>query len=463
MLDIRLPDNCRAERLYVLDVVLGEFLGLRFTTRWDGVAGEVQIRDGQAGPVLRLADTFFDWAATHWLRPAAEAPFPLAGPVDALPRAALAPFDDALPMLFGAPDAHGAWSATTADGGTLGLDVFGAAFFMLSRYEEIVVAQRDEFDRFPASASVAGRSGVLDRPIVDEYVEVLWHALARLWPGLDRRVRSFRTRLTHDVDLPLKHGFSPWYRTGAAALRDAVKEGPRAAVERLRTWRAVRGGQPELDPYNTFGWLMSLAERHGLHGAYYFLAGRLHKHDGLYDVEHPFIARLMHDLHARGHEIGLHPSFTTCGDEAQTAREFERLRAAARAAGVQQAAWGGRQHFLRWNNPQTLRNWERAGLAYDSTLGYADRNGFRCGVCREYPAYDLLERRRMALRLRPLIMMEATFATYMRLGWGQPARDHVARLKDACRRVDGEFVLLWHNSNLTTNEQRDTLRIAVEN
>ena len=460
MLVVHLPDNCRAERSYVLDVVLGEFLGLRFDVAWVPGATQVSIRDGDHGPALRLADDFFAWAADHWLE--AGVPLPLAGPAAALPRARLAPFDDALPVMFGHAGADGAWTHGDAGGATLGLDVFGAAFFMLSRYEELVSAARDEHGRFPASASVAGQAGLLERPIVDDYVQVLWHALERLWPRLDRRAGAFRTHLTHDVDLPLKHGFSPWYRTGAAALRDAVRSGPSAAVGRLRAWRTVRGGRPEIDPYNTFGWLMDLAERQGLRGAYYFLAGRHHAHDGLYEIEHPFIARLMRDLHARGHEIGLHPSYTTYLDAARTADEFARLRRAAEGAGVRQSGWGGRQHFLRWRNPDTLRNWESAGLLYDSTLGYADHNGFRCGVCREYPAYDLPQRRRMSLRLRPLIMMESTFATHMKLGWGQRALDHAVRLKDACRRVDGDFVLLWHNSNLVTPEQRATLGAVLE-
>jgi len=35
-----------------------------------------------------------------------------------------------------------------------------------------------------------------------------------------------------------------------------------------------------------------------------------------------------------------------------------------------------------------LRAWADAGMDYDSTLSYADRPGFRCGTCSEYPAFD---------------------------------------------------------------------------
>lgn len=44
-----------------------------------------------------------------------------------------------------------------------------------------------DHDRFPATASLAYRAGFLDRPQIDEYLEILWAAMRRLWPGLQRK------------------------------------------------------------------------------------------------------------------------------------------------------------------------------------------------------------------------------------------------------------------------------------
>ena len=60
-----------------------------------------------------------------------------------------------------------------------GVDVFGGAFLMLTRYEEVVVPTRDSYGRFPASASVAHREGFLGLPVVDVYVELRWTPLRR--------------------------------------------------------------------------------------------------------------------------------------------------------------------------------------------------------------------------------------------------------------------------------------------
>ena len=79
--------------------------------------------------------------------------------------------------------------------------------------------------------------------------------------------------------------------------------------------------------------------------------------------------------------------------------------------GIQQAQLGGRQHYLRWKTPDTAIAWDAAGLDYDSTLAFADRGGFRCGVCYEFPMYDLKNRRPLNLLQRPSSSWNAPLST----------------------------------------------------
>jgi hypothetical protein len=113
-------------------------------------------------------------------------------------------------------------------------------------------------------------------------------------------------------------------------------------------------------------------------------------------------------------------------------------------------------HFLRWDQAVTLNAWSEAGMAYDSTLSYADRPGFRCGTCFEYPAFDVVNEQPLPVRVRPLIAMECTVMAprYMDLGTGEAAAAKFAQLKEACRAVNGCFTLLWHNSQLDTAAER---------
>ena len=50
----------------------------------------------------------------------------------------------------------------------------------------------------------------------------------------------------------------------------------------------------------------------------------------------------------------------------------------------------------------------------DSTLSYADKEGFSCGVCYEYSVFNFLTRQKLDLKEKPLIIMEGSFLTYQK-------------------------------------------------
>jgi hypothetical protein len=122
-------------------------------------------------------------------------------------------------------------------------------------------------------------------------------------------------------------------------------------------------------------------------------------------------------------------------------------------------------HYLRWEHPTTLRAWADAGMAYDSTLSYADRPGFRCGTCFEYPAFDPVTQEVLSLHVRPLIAMECTVMAprYMGLGNGDAALAKFVALKNTCRAVGGCFTLLWHNTQFDSQADRQIYQHVLAN
>ena len=64
------------------------------------------------------------------------------------------------------------------------------------------------------------------------------------------------------------------------------------------------------DPFDTFDLLMETSEQFGLKSTFYFQAGRTGtRFDGIYRLSDPPIARLLRQIHVRGHEIGLHGGY----------------------------------------------------------------------------------------------------------------------------------------------------------
>jgi hypothetical protein len=335
-------------------------------------------------------------------------------------------------------------------------DILGLTYWMLARVEEMGRTDLDGHERFPATSSHAFKYGYLDRPIVDQWLDILGQVIQRQWPKIELKRHEFHIQVTHDVDEPSLYAFKPWITVcrmmaGHIFKRRDVKAFFVAPYVKLATRRRLL----DCDPYNTFEWLMDVSEANNLKSAFYFICGRTDlEKDGDYELNHPAIRNLLSSIHQRGHEIGLHPSYGSYKNPGALKKEVERLQNICAEQGITQAQWGGRMHYLRWMQPMSMNLLADLGINYDCTLGYADYAGFRCGTCHEYPAFDAEKQKLINLRCRPLISMEGSIISSMYMGYGLSlkAEQEFLNLKKTCSLFKGCFSLLWHNSYLHQKE-----------
>jgi hypothetical protein len=462
---LRTPSGYAEERKYIADVVVREFLGLEFelvqTDDLDHV--ELTVADGSAKRVV-LPDTLFATPRQEWLSAPSLPGRPLhRADLGGTPLEALAA-ERELPLLYAERNGAERFLADSPSEVRLSVDIFGSAFFMLTRYEEVVKTDRDERDRFPVTASLAMQEGFLHRALINEYLELLWWALRRLWPRLDRKERSFNEVLSHDVDHPYcVHG-----RTIRSVMRTAAgdtskRRDPLLGLDRAYSLMRTRTRGVDGDVcFKVFEFLMGCSERHGLTSTFNFMSDRTApEFDVDYDITDPQIRNLLRRIRDRGHTIGVHPSYETYRNPRQVKVEYEKLRQVCSGEGIVQDVWGGRQHFLRWENPTTWQGWEDAGLTLDSSLGLSSGAGFRCGVCYDYPVFNLLTRKALALRERPLIVMDSGIVSGTYQDPNQ-IRDAIISLKVTCRRFRGEFTMLWHNDWLASRRLKRVYEEILE-
>jgi hypothetical protein len=321
-------------------------------------------------------------------------------------------------------------------------DLLSSLLFTLSRFEEMLPTARDEYGRFPATASIAFQKGFLRRPIVDEYGLAFEQALSALLPGWQPAPRVPRLKLTHDVDTV---GMPFYWRS---SLEHVTK--------RYRPAAALRDTAALMSPIeptflHTVRQIALLSIERGLDSAIYWKASPnpTSPRDSGYDPRDHKVRNVIAWLTERGIEQGFHPGYSTFGNLQRLQNELAILRQA-----LSDWPMGGRQHFLRWT-PETWEHWERCGLAYDSTVGYADEAGFRAGTCYPYYPWLLKENRPARVLEIPLIIMDGTLVDYMKLS----AEESVALISELLQRVrlvGGVFVLLWHNSTLLYPAYGDT-------
>lgn len=124
--------------------------------------------------------------------------------------------------------------------------------------------------------------------------------------------------------------------------------------------------------------------------------------DDGYDPVHSKVQRLLSDLRQQGFQLGVHPGYDAFQSPAALQREVDLL---CTALAIKHP--GGRQHYLRLS-PETWLDWEACGLSYDSSVGFADRFGFRADTAIPYRSRSIAQNRDLNLIEIPLVLMDCT-------------------------------------------------------
>ena len=453
MLKLKIPTFCVSEIEYTCDVVFSEWLG----TDYEIMSAEQNtILISSGNNTLQLNADFFVKASNNWLNEETMPCLPLKNynltELKTTLHNEIHICATKLPVLYGIPKITVAENSIDCD-----IDIFGSVFFMISRYEEIVTKERDNHSRFSAESSIAYKEDFLFRPIVNEYVELLFALLHYLFPQLERKKMQFRISPTHDVDVPFRYLNVSVPRFIKHMGGDVLKrKSVLLAFDTLSRWNKVNNGKVEDDPYYTFDFIMSESEKRDLKSAFYFLPSSSPEMTIQYPVALSHMQTLLQTIDKRGHEIGIHGFYGTYLNNKAFQDDVLLLQATLETLGIGQEIKGGRQHYLQWQNPETFVVWENTGMKYDSTLSFADMPGFRCGTCYEYSVYNCITRRKLKLKERPLIAMECSIIAerYMNLGLTDNALQVFKNLKDQCKYYSGNFVLLFHNTEFLTEAQR---------
>lgn len=359
---------------------------------------------------------------------------------------------DGMPILYGLPQIK------TQDGTVhIYADVIAIAFFLMSRYEELLRPEvRDEHGRFPGRASWLHTHGYLQRPMVDEWGRWLRQKCREVGIAVPaERHEISKVYLTHDVDVP-------W---NSSRIRQMVVGTVRTAIR--RPWRVF---DPVLDyvcgrtDYYTFPWLLQHDEsvrgilRKGCCESIYFLLGQKNgTEEDVWYLEHPRFKKLLRWFHDFNVWLGLHGSYAAGGDmKNRISAEVGTV-----SARIAQRIVLHRHHYLRMVDPSDFKYLEKAGISDDYSVAYADVAGFRVGTCRPYRWIDPRTMRVGNMVVHPLTIMECTLSLkkYMGLDYDE-ALSFCKRMVDVVKDHSGEVVLLWHNTTLAAGWQKQ-LYVAV--
>lgn len=423
---MNIPNNILPERKYIIDILFDDFLELEYVIDVNDITNNYEIIL-ENGKKLIIKDSFFSnfEEALDYLDKKN-----IPGKVKFLKNQFIV--EKNIPVIYGDDKFK-----VKEDEIICGIDIFASSFFMLTRWEEYVNKTRDLHNRFPVTASLAYKYNFLDRPVVNEYVEMLWNMLKYLGCNQKRKERKYELILTHDVDNIFKwKNFGLFTRNIAG---DIIKrKNVPLALENVRQycWK---------NPYDMFDYLMDLSEKRGIKSHFFFMSGGTSKFDNNYSINQAFVKKIRKKIISRGHLIGFHPSYNSYNDQGQWEEEYSAL-----LKEISQKVKIGRQHYLKFEVPATWQIWEHNNMKWDSTLTYPEKEGFRCGTCYEYSVFNILSRKKLKLKEMPLEVMEGSLVGYQNLS-PEKAETKIIKLIDKVKKYNGRFVLLWHNSSFNSD------------
>ncbi|MBN2893866.1 MAG: polysaccharide deacetylase family protein [Bacteroidales bacterium] len=440
MIKIFCPNNFEPERKYIIDTLLGDFLGLEYEIfNHEDLSYKIVLENDK---ILTFNDSF--WSKFDESKGYLSA--------DNIPHEVqftknqFTPEND-IPVIFG--DEQLTISETKID---CGIDIFSSSFFMLSRWEENVIQEKDIHQRFPCNLSLAQKHNFHYRPIVNEYLEMLWNMLQYMGCTQKRKQHIFEIIPTHDIDYFRQfNSFGAGFKHIAGDL--LKRKSLKMAFDTTKKLTNVFF-KKQKDAYDSFDFFMDFSEKYGLKSHFYFIAGQKGETDVDYNFLQKKVKSTLDKIQKRGHVVGIHGGYDSYNNPEQFQKEIDRFK----ESGIEVKK--GRQHYLRFQIPETWQMWDNLGMKYDSTIGYTNDSGFRAGICHEYPVFDVKSRKKLDLIELPLIFMET--ASQKKYPKKEDFLNNLTELKNTVKRYNGQFVFLWHNSNVNSYLWRNYIDIYPE-
>lgn len=326
--------------------------------------------------------------------------------------------------------------------GDLGFDIFAAAFYLLSRYEEYLPHEKDRYGRYAHTNSLAFKEHFLQIPLINIWLQDFKKALGQKFPDLGFRHNYFKFIPSYDIDIAYSYLHKGWKRNLGGLLRSVRKAQWPMINDRISVLM-----KKKKDPFDAYEWLDSL-HLYCRTRAYYFflLAGEQKGYDKNISPEKQALQDLIR-YHSNGYTVGIHPSWQSGDHKELLIREIERLRDFT----GKKVAYS-RQHYIRFNLPQTYRLLIEAGIEKDFSMGYGSINGFRASAASSFCWYDLEKEEQTALVLFPFCFMDAN-SFYEQQFSPRQAFDELMHYYRTIRKLNGLMVTIWHNNFLGTDPE----------
>ena len=184
--------------------------------------------------------------------------------------------------------------------------------------------------------------------------------LQKKYPVYHLPERQFIVQPSYDIDIAYRFRFASPFKNIKGYFTDLIMGRFDALIERS----AIYSGKQK-DSYDVYEWLDALHQQYNLHPYYFFLVAEKQKRlDRNVDPYSSGMRELIRGQ-AKKYKIGIHPSVQSNENEDCLEREVKLL-----SYHSHQPIHCSRQHYLKFELPETYQKLINAGIVQEHSMGY---------------------------------------------------------------------------------------------
>lgn len=336
------------------------------------------------------------------------------------------------------------WESTkcffsTSEKSSLPFDIFAAAFYLLSRYEEYLPHVKDEYGRFLASESLAFKEGFLQQPVIDIWAYKFKVLLQSHFEAYEFPVKTYNIQPV--IDVPMAYYFKQkgLMRTIGGTVSDLYRFKLKHLYQRYLTLAGFMR-----DPYDTFKWIITKQKQSRVKFMVFFLMGDYSTYDKNININNKKFVSLIKSV-ADYCKVGLKASYFALEDRTILKKEKIKIESI-----VNYQLEATRHSFSKLNLPESYRNLIELEVKQDFTMGYISQLGFRAGTCTPFQFYDLDYEIQTPLQINSIHCLDYALLKKLSL---LDKKQELQRLINEVKQVNGTFTAVFHNYTFSTDER----------
>jgi hypothetical protein len=315
-------------------------------------------------------------------------------------------------------------------------DVFAAAFYLLSRYEEYLPHVKDHFGRFSASESLGYKYHFLDSPVIDIWSYKLKALLQQEFPEILFPKRETTVHNLINAQAAFAFLNKGIFRSFIGFTTDLFKLRLKQFMLRTKVVLGLRR-----DPYDSYKWVVNVAKNSAMKLTVFFLLGEAVTFEESINTRKQKFKMLIKYV-ADYKEVGLLVSLT-----ASTNTDLLKIEKRTLENIINRNIESSQNSNLLIGLPEMYRNLVSLEIEKDYTMVYENEAGFRAGTCTPFLFYDLDYEIITPLAIQPIACTTQGFLKQSPMDTSIKINEMLTKVQG----VHGTFSVLFSNKDFSVD------------